>query len=275
VNGLDREVVLDRVLPVAERAAALIRRIYGSAFNVEYKGREPVTIADREANTLICSELAALYPGVPLVAEESDPATFAGYAAAPAVWFIDPLDGTREFIAKNGEFAVMIGLAEAGRATLGVIVCPALGRSFLGAEGVGAYEVASDGSRRAVRTSTVSSLAKAELVVSRSHGTESLEAVAAQYGVGKLIRCGSAGVKAVRVATGEADVYAQPGRAGKLWDACAPEALVRAAGGLVTHSDGTTIDYAAGALENDAGFIATNGPLQDSVLGLLRGLVKD
>lgn len=269
ITTAERARLLEVTLVTARRAAELVMQVYGAPFSVDFKEKDdPVTRADHEANALICNAIMADCPGVPIVAEESDPALYAGYASAPAAWFVDPLDGTREFVARNGEFAVMIGLAEKGEATLGVIVCPATGRAFLGAKGVGAFEVAPDESRKTIHVSGAKTLGEARLLVSRSHGT-GLEDLAIRLGFGAVTKCGSAGVKATRIAAGEADVYAQPGRAGALWDACAPEALVNAAGGRATDARGTIIDYAARELPNHHGFVATNGLLHDAVLELL------
>jgi fructose-1,6-bisphosphatase/inositol monophosphatase family enzyme len=162
---LDRRDALTKVLPMAYAASEAILAVYATGtVEVEYKGKDdPVTIADKKANAILCAALERAFPGLPIVAEESDPGTFAGWAGAPAVWFVDPLDGTREFIARNGEFAVMIGLAEHGRATLGVIVCPALERSFVGALGVGAFEVAKDGTETPIHVSGVARRARARL----------------------------------------------------------------------------------------------------------------
>jgi 3'(2'), 5'-bisphosphate nucleotidase len=267
----DRGALLRTVLAIAQRAALVVMDVYASDFAVDFKAKDdPVTRADREANTLICDALRAAYPGMPIVAEESPASSYEGYADAPAAWFVDPLDGTREFVARNGEFAVMIGLAEGGAATAGVIVCPAMGRAFMGAVGHGAFEVGPDGAPHPMHVSQARTLAEAELVVSRSHRPRQLEETAARLGFRKVTPCGSAGVKATRVAVGEADVYGQPGRAGALWDACAPEALVTAAGGRATDASGRIIDYAAREIPNHHGFLATNGLLHDDVLELLR-----
>ncbi len=269
----DRDRLLRDVLSIARRASAVVMRVYAAPFDVDFKTKDdPVTRADREANALICAALQADFPGIPVVAEESDPASYAGYGSAPAAWFVDPLDGTRDFIKHNGEFAVMIGLAEGGEPTVGVVVCPAVGRAFIGAKGAGAFEVADDGSRRRVHTSAAATLGEAELIVSRSHRSGELEDRAQELGFRKLTRCGSAGVKGTRIATGEADVYAQPGRAGALWDTCAPEALVRAAGGRVTDGSGRTIDYATRELPNAHGFVASNGLVHDEVIALIARL---
>ncbi len=135
-------------LAAAREAADLVMRVYETPFEVQYKAKDdPVTRADRESNALLCDRLGHAFPGVPVVAEESEASAYAGFAQADAAWFVDPLDGTREFVARNGEFSVMIGLAVKGRAVIGVIVAPAWGRAFFGVVGDRAWEVAADGSR--------------------------------------------------------------------------------------------------------------------------------
>jgi 3'(2'), 5'-bisphosphate nucleotidase len=270
MTGPERAEAADAILAIARDAAALIARIYEQPFEVDYKAKnDPVTVADRDANALICEALGARFPGMPVVAEESDPATYAGYGNAEAAWFVDPLDGTRDFVKKNGEFVVMIGLAEKGRATLGVIVQPVSGWAFVGGEGVAAAVLDAAGARSPIHVSAVSSLADAELVVSRSRRRASLDAAAGRLGVRKITQCGSAGLKAVRVACGDVDAYPQPGRAGKLWDACAPEAIVVAAGGRVSDARGEPFDYASPELDL-RGFLATNPALYPAMLELLR-----
>ena len=264
---IDRALALERILAIAREAAAGIAQVYAGQFDVEYKGKnDPVTIADRTANTLICDALIEAYPGMPIVAEESDASSYAGFTSAKAVWFVDPLDGTREFVARNGEFAVMIGLAEEGRATLGVLFEPATGRAFIGGEGLGAFEVMADGSRREAHVSKTARLADAEMLASRSHRSEDLERGVARFGVRAITPRGGAGVKAARIAMGESDIYWQPGRAGKRWDACAPEAIVRAAGGVYTDGYGDPIDYATDVIENTRGILAANAELHAEVL---------
>ena len=265
---IDREKTLEHVLGIAREAGRGIARIYAGNFEVESKGaNDPVTLADREANDFICAELARAYPGMPIVAEESDPASYAGFGKSSHAWFVDPLDGTREFVARNGEFAVMIGLAENGRAVLGVLVCPALQRSFVGAEGVGAFEVSESGGRKAIHVSAQTDIVGARVLVSRSHLPE--EARARMVALGLVaVPCGSAGVKSAKIACGEADLYAQPGRAGKLWDACAPEAVVRAAGGVWRTTTGDGYDYQSESLENGRGVVAGNPPLVEAVIAV-------
>ena len=128
--------LVDDLLEIAREAAAIINQVYAAPFEVEYKTpRDPVTLADRRANDHICTRLEAAFPGVPIVAEESDPASFADFRAATRVFFVDPLDGTREFVKRNGEFVVMIGLLDGDRPEAGVIHAPATGESWLGVRG--------------------------------------------------------------------------------------------------------------------------------------------
>jgi 3'(2'), 5'-bisphosphate nucleotidase len=263
--------MVETAVGIAREAAEIVMRVYAAPFDVEYKAKDdPVTRADREANELACKRLAHAFPGVPIVAEESDPQAYAGFARADAVWFVDPLDGTREFVARNGEFAVMIGLAEHGRATLGVIVAPVWERAFVGVVDEGAWEVATDGSRRPIHVSPRESLAGASFVISRSRSPELVRALAAGMGAREAVRHGSSGLKGVLVAIAVHDVYLQIGNSGMLWDACATEALVRAAGGECTQEDGTPFDYAHENLVNARGLIATNGRLHGAVIEALR-----
>ncbi|HMR10990.1 MAG TPA: inositol monophosphatase family protein, partial [Polyangiaceae bacterium] len=131
--------LLQNLRQIAAQAAEIILRVYESPFEVEYKKpRDPVTLADKLANAHICAQLAALYPGVPVVAEESDPESFAGYRASERVFFVDPLDGTREFVKRNGEFVVMIGLLVGERPHAGVLHAPVTGEIWAGVVGQGA-----------------------------------------------------------------------------------------------------------------------------------------
>jgi len=252
---------------VAREAAAIILQVYATEFGVDFKApRDPVTEADRQANELICERLAALFPNVPIVAEESEPHTFAGYRTAERIFFVDPLDGTREFVARNGEFVVMIGLVDGERAVAGVIHAPVLGMSWLGEVGKGAHAVDAQGVRSAISVSDRARLSEARVVGSRSHRNPDLERTLATLGAHELIALGSAGLKGAAIARGIADAYVAPHYAGKRWDACASDALVTAAGGTLTNANGEPFDYRAPELDNDRGIVATNGLLHDAII---------
>ena len=267
--------LLEALDAIAREAAVLIRQVYATKFSVDFKApRDPVTEADRRANELICDRLHQLFPNVPIVAEESEPETFAGYRKAERIFFVDPLDGTREFVARNGEFVVMIGYVEGDRATASVIHAPESGTSWLGELGNGAYQTETDGSRRAISVSSVSTLADARIVGSRSHRNPAQEQALAALGARELVALGSAGLKASVVAHGSADAYVAPHYAGKRWDACAADALITAAGGKLTDSRGDLFDYRSERLDNDRGVVASNGLFHDAIiekLALARG----
>jgi 3'(2'), 5'-bisphosphate nucleotidase len=272
VKAIGRSIdqVLEEVLVIAARAAAAIREIYKHPFEVEFKiGDDPVTLADRQANEIIVEGLTSACPGIPVVAEESDPASYVAWRGADAVWFVDPLDGTRDFVKRNGEFAVMIGLAERGKALLGVIDCPADGRRFAGSAS-GSFEILGDGSRRKLGVSQVADPKQAKMVVSRSRPSDVLDRAAAQLGLASTLKVGSAGLKALRVACGDADLYAHVGQAGYRWDACAPEAIALGAGGRITDVNGDPYDYAADHLDNATGIVVSNGHLHDAALAAIR-----
>ena len=272
-SSLAREV--DVALAVARRASVLILEIYATPFSVEMKGpNDPVTRADREANTLICAALAEAFPDDAIVAEESAPETPEATSALvrrDRVWFVDPIDGTREFADRNGEFAVMIGLAIKGRAALGVVLMPTRGEALVGVCGViggAAFCEDASGNRRPLRVSTVQDPRESTMLVSRSHRPRIVEPVMERLGIKKTIPCGSVGVKVARIATGEADLYVHGGRGAKLWDGCAPEAILTAAGGRFTDIEGELINYASSDLGLDNGLVASNGALHDTVLAV-------
>ncbi|HYP89097.1 MAG TPA: 3'(2'),5'-bisphosphate nucleotidase CysQ, partial [Polyangiaceae bacterium] len=247
-------------------AAKVVMEVYARPFDVEYKGpSDPVTEADRRANDLICERLQRAFPGVPIVAEESDPATFADFRAHDRVFFVDPVDGTREFVDRNGEFAVMIGLVEGSRALASVIDAPARGDVFAGWVGQGAFR-RRDGRQEPLRVSDVAQVSRGRLVGSRSHRSPQLERALEQLQPLEVRVMGSAGLKGTLVAAAEVEAYIAPGYAGQRWDACAADALVTAAGGMLTDTYGDPIDYRAASLSNDRGLLASNGHVHEALL---------
>ncbi len=268
------ESLTDNLLAIARAASDVVLGYYEAGFEVTYKGpSDPVTDADHAANELICSRLQQQYPGVPIVAEESNPRDFDGHAEQREVFFVDPLDGTREFIARNGEFVVMIGLAQSGAARAGVILAPATGRAWIGEVGCGAFEVAPDGSRQAIAPSTTSEASLARVVGSRALLGPQFRQVISDLHFARVTQVGSAGLKGVAVASGQAEVYLAPSdRAGMRWDACAIDAVVQAAGGRFSDALGCPIDYASPDLRNRRGMLATNGALHDVIVAQLAAM---
>jgi 3'(2'), 5'-bisphosphate nucleotidase len=262
--------VLDGLLDVAAEAARVIREVYETPFSVDYKGpADPVTAADLRANALICERLAQAYPGVPIVAEESDPSSFSGYASADRIFFVDPLDGTAEFVAKNGEFVVMIGVVEKDHAAYGVVCAPAQRTAWAGSTADGAFRVSEGGPRESIRVSDLRNVRQARAVSSRTHRSPALEDALSALAPGAIVMVGSAGLKGAEIAEGRADVYLGPGRVGKRWDACAIDAIITAAGGKFSDGRGRPFDYRAPNLSNEDGLAATNGWLHDAVVAAL------
>lgn len=272
------------MLRIARRAAELVLRVYGAPFEVELKGPgDPVTRADREANELICSALEAEFPGEPILAEESvpaDPAEVARRASAERVWFVDPLDGTREFATRNDEFAVMIGRAARGRAELGVLVEPTTGDALIGRKasgGRGRVAVLERASGAAVplTVSTAREGREARLLVSRSHPPEVASPFTERLGITRVVPCGSVGVKVARIARGEAELYVHGGHGAKKWDTCAPEAVLVAAGGAFTALDGSELAYGTPDLVQRGGICASNGALHEAALEAIAHVMRE
>ena len=259
---------LDLALHAGRRAAALIAEVRREGFTVELKGPDDiVTRADREADELITSALAAAFPDDAVVAEESTPKdhdAVADLLSAGRVWFVDPLDGTRDFAQGRDDFAVMIGLVVGGRPVLGVIVRPTTGEALCGVVGEGAFLERLDGHREPLRVSTVAELRQARLVLSRSHRSPVADAIGDALQPLSMTRRGSIGVKVSELTRKTFDVYVHSSGGAKLWDACAPEALLIAAGGRFSDVLGAPIDYERPDLGLPRGILATNGALHDA-----------
>jgi 3'(2'), 5'-bisphosphate nucleotidase len=257
---------------VARAAADLVSAAYSLDVAVNWKaGDDPVTEADRRANSLICERLRAEFPLDAICAEESAEEDSARAASRGGrCWFVDPLDGTREFIRKSGEFCVMVGLSLAGQPVLGVVVAPAWGRTFRGAVGQGAHELTATGERRPLRPRTLAQPAGRRVVLSRLHRNEQVDRAAAALGLGEVRQCGSTGLKFLLVAMGEVDLYLHTGPGPKLWDGCAPEAIARAAGLQVTDAAGQALRYDTAHLPLDQGIIVGTRELATLAVGALR-----
>ncbi len=239
--------LLQAVIDITRRAGDLILQVYATDFAVRGKtDASPVTEADERAEALIVPALQMLAPEVPIVAEEA----VAG-GAKPEIgdwfWLVDPLDGTKEFISRNGEFTVNIALVHRGAPVLGVVLAPALGRLFAGVAGQGAFMEDAAG-RRPMRCRAVPA-AGLTVVASRSHGdAAALDAFLAGRTVASLVNAGSS-LKLCLVAAGEADLYPRLGRTME-WDIAAGHAVLAAAGGQVQTLHGEPLRYGKPGFEN-------------------------
>jgi 3'(2'), 5'-bisphosphate nucleotidase len=250
---LERELALARRL--AREAGELLLEVYAAGFAVEEKpdGGGPVTEADTRANAFLVGALREAFPGDGVVAEESPDTSDA--ARAGRCWFVDPMDGTREFIARNGQFAVQLGLAIGGEARLGVVYCPSNDKLYAGVVGHGCtLEMA--GHTRALRVTDTTDPSALRLVVSRSHRSPRSEEVRRALGIRRVAEHGSVGLKCGLLAEGAADVYLHPSGRSYRWDSCGPEALLRAAGGVLTDFAGVPYRYDGAELQNVRGLLA-------------------
>jgi 3'(2'),5'-bisphosphate nucleotidase len=257
---------LETACRLARDAGAVLLEHFGRHGTVDRKDRgEPVTEADRRANDLIVSGIRRAFPRDWVLSEEAPDEP--GRLAASRVWMIDPMDGTEDFIQGETGFSVMIGLCVEARPVLGVVYRPATGTLYAATKGDGAtldgYPIRVSGG----------GIEQVRLVTSRSHRSSVLERVREALGTTDEIHMGSVGLKVGLVACGARDLYVNPSGRSKLWDACAPQAILEAAGGTMTDVDGRPLDYATAELRNLRGLVASNGVIHQPVLSRVQPLL--
>ncbi|MCK5688763.1 3'(2'),5'-bisphosphate nucleotidase CysQ [Myxococcota bacterium] len=260
---------LETARELAHRAGQAIMDYYDRDFAIDYKdsaNSDPVTEADKHANEIIVTGLRKAFPDDGILAEESPPNE--SRWTKERLWCVDPLDGTREFIDHNGMFVVMIGLAIKGEARFGVVYQPTENRLFWGT-GTSAFIEDKDGTRP-LQLSSKENTEESTMVVSRSHRSSSVTEVADRLGVKNEKPMGSVGLKVAAIASGEAEIYLSMSNRTHEWDACAPEAIIRAAGGLMTDTLGQPLRYNKKTTETPRGMLATSGPLHQACVGALQ-----
>jgi 3'(2'), 5'-bisphosphate nucleotidase len=241
MTAAELTALLPVVLDIARAAGREIMRIYDGGFSVTLKSdRSPLTEADLAAQRLIAARLSALTPAIPLLGEESAAEVFAQRRAWRTLWLVDPLDGTREFVKRNGEFTINIALVEQGAPILGVLHAPALASSYLGAQGCGAFRAREPEVWVPIRVqSTVQEPLR--VLASRSHGDAKLDRALERLGPQQRISVGSA-LKFGLLADGSADLYVRRGDTSE-WDTAAGHAVVLEAGGCVVDLSGRPLRY--------------------------------
>jgi 3'(2'), 5'-bisphosphate nucleotidase len=233
--------LLQAVRELARHAGEQILKIYHSDFDVEDKADgSPLTTADRAAHQTIVDGLAELTPAVPVLSEESDDVDYAKRSAWPRYWLVDPLDGTREFVKRNGEFTVNIALIENRKPVLGVVYVPVTDVMYSACQGIGAFKQETTEPPLAIRVQPYAGK-RARVVASRSHASEAVQKFIDAVGDVETISMGSS-LKLCLVAEGAADVYPRLGPTSE-WDTAAAQAVVEVAGGKVTDLNGTPLQY--------------------------------
>ena len=258
VDTEDRDALLAVLRLIAERAGKAILAYYVEDEDIEVRRKaddSPVTDADQAAEDVILAALRTLTPHVPVVAEEAMSAGDAPDISGGRFWLVDPLDGTKEFISRNGEFTVNIALIENGRPVAGVVHAPALAMTWAGATGADSGEPGhatfSETDQPVMPIAARPIPAEgATVIASRRHGSgPELDGFLAKYTVKDQVSAGSS-LKFCLVATGKADLYPRFGRTME-WDTAAGHAVLLAAGGQVARADdGTPLTYGKPDFEN-------------------------
>lgn len=256
---------LEPVVAIALDAGAAIMEVYRAPFAVEHKAdNSPLTAADLAAHRLITGALARLTPTIPVLSEESGSAVGAGRLGWPRFWLVDPLDGTREFVKRNGEFTVNIALIDAGEPVLGVVYAPALEILYFAARGAGAFRT-----RNGVREPITTRRPPARpprICASRSHRGDSLDAMLSRMGDHDLVSIGSS-LKLCLVADGQADCYPRLGPTSE-WDTAAAQCVVECAGGQVVDTAGHRLRYNKPETLLNPHFLVVGDPAYDWIANL-------
>ena len=235
--------LINPVVALAEDAGKAILEVYSTDFEVQCKDDDsPLTQADLASHLRIVAGLKALTPDMPVISEESGLPDFDERSSWNRYWLVDPLDGTREFVNRNGEFTVNIALIEDHRPVFGVVHVPVQGKTYLGCEGYGAQLREGNSPGKSIHVSTKSA-DPVRIVGSRSHRGASLDAFLQKLGGCDIIPMGSS-LKFCVVAEGGADLYPRLGLTSE-WDTAAAQAVVEQAGGSVVTLDGKPMEYNA------------------------------
>lgn len=235
------EKLIDDIIDLATEAGHRIMEIYDTDFDVEQKSdNSPLTAADMAAHHTIIAGLEKLTPGVPILSEESADIPFTERSQWLRYWLVDPLDGTREFVKRNGEFTVNIALIENHESVLGVVYTPVTGVTYYAARGCGAFKKLPDSAPVAIHTRRKAE-DKSIIAGSRSHRGDSLEAFLQRIGDYEIISMGSS-LKSCLVAEGRADIYPRLGPTSE-WDTAAAQCVVEEAGGRLTKTNLEPLRY--------------------------------
>jgi 3'(2'), 5'-bisphosphate nucleotidase len=253
----DLTALAEGLMPVAAQAGEAIMKIYDAGFEVQRKqDNSPLTLADLESQRIIIDALQRLTPGIPILSEESAAAPWEQRRHWHELWVVDPLDGTREFVKRNGEFTVNIALVRNHEPVLGIITAPAKGLCYWGAAGVGAFSEHLKSERR--RIHTIAPPSPLRVIGSRSHAGEQTAAYLTRLAPHVVTGMGSS-LKFCLIAEGKADLYPRFGPTSE-WDTAAGQALLEAAGGQVTRFDGHRLRYNCRESLINGDFIAFSTP---------------
>jgi 3'(2'), 5'-bisphosphate nucleotidase len=265
-------------LQLAREAGAAILDYYDRPVRIERKvdadeQTEPVTQADRTANEMIVSGLKREFPDDGILAEESIDTE--RRLTKRRVWMVDPMDGTSGFIARDGDFAVQIGLAVDGRSVLGVVYQPLADVLYRAVEGAGAWVERKGFEVERAYVSDEQELTNMRMAVSRSHRSPRMGGVIKALGIKEEVQRGSVGIKIGLIVERQCDLYVHLSSRTKQWDTCAPEAILREAGGILTDLFGYPLSYNNVDLQNRNGLVASNKAAHQHIIMELAPLLKE
>ncbi|OYT54928.1 MAG: 3'(2'),5'-bisphosphate nucleotidase CysQ [Candidatus Altiarchaeales archaeon ex4484_2] len=255
---MDYSNELEAVLDLVSEAGERITEVYGSDFSVDYKEDDsPVTRADLLSEEILLEGLESF--GYGFLSEESG---FLG-SGNGRCWVIDPLDGTRDFVEGTDDFSILVGLLDGDRPVLGVVHAPCLGKSWYALRGRGAFV-----DRKPIKVSDVSELDRWRMLVSRFHLRDEDKQVAKSLGVSSFRESGSIGIKYCLIASGEAELCVYTTSRLGFWDCCAPQVILKEAGGLVfdVHGNPVVYDLDSEPWRMEHGFIGCNGRHRKEIL---------
>ncbi len=263
MNTEDLKAIQENCKILALDAGKKIMEVYDdpSLFQqTEVKGdNSPLTLADKRANDLIVAGLKEKYPQIAILSEEEKDDL--SRRENPLCFIVDPLDGTKEFIKRNGQFTVNIALAEHQKVIMGVIFVPATGDLYSASEGNGSFYRNPEGQESKNQVSSQVGLSEPEkirLVMSASHGAPAMDELIEKYGFTQFVKMGSS-LKGCLVARGEAELYYRHGLTCE-WDTAAMQCIVEEAGGMFRQMDGTEMLYNRENTLNEKGFYIINHP---------------
>jgi 3'(2'), 5'-bisphosphate nucleotidase len=260
---------LETALEAAELAGRVVMEHYERFEAVADAPASITTDADREAQEVILGQLRRRFPTDALSAEESTATLANAPHQGPRLWIVDPIDGTRGFARKNGEFSVMIAFVDQGHIAAGLVLEPARGRLTYAARDLGCWRRDGAGPATRCRVSDTSELSAATLTQSRAKKTHNTGPRLKALAPARVLETYSAGIKLALVARGEVDLYVNAYRAFHDWDICAGHILVTEAGGRVTGLGGQALEYGSAGSWQRHGVLATNGHIHQAALAAL------
>jgi 3'(2'), 5'-bisphosphate nucleotidase len=232
--------LLPNVIKIADEASEKVLHIYQSDFKVHFKEDEtPITAADLAANEIITQGLRRIARDIPIISEEGSETPWEERKHWRRFWLVDPIDGTKDFTQRTGEFTINIAMIEEGEPVMGVVVAPALKEAYWGVKGEGAYKRDRTGKARHIRVAEPRDSLR--VVASKNHLNEDTRAFIAKLGPHETVQAGSS-LKFCRIAEGHADIYPRLGPTSE-WDTAAAHAVLLAAGGKVQTFEGDPLRY--------------------------------